>query len=124
MLATVAGEVAVVAVDHREAGAHIAGEIEGGDAGTQGEGSEGVPEIVDSPERLDPGCELCRFPVAVAEVVQIDVAAALGREEQVSRLSCGSWSTAASALACSGTARLLASVFGKVSLPLLKERWT
>jgi hypothetical protein len=32
VLAPVAGEVAVVAVDHRQAGAHEAGEVEGGDA--------------------------------------------------------------------------------------------
>ena len=61
MLASVAGEVAVVAVDHGQAGAHVAGELEGGDAGTQGEGREGVSEIVDAPERLDPGCELGGF---------------------------------------------------------------
>jgi hypothetical protein len=34
VLASVAGEVAVVPVDHREAGAHVAGEVEAGDAGT------------------------------------------------------------------------------------------
>ena len=36
-----------VAVDHGQAGAHVAGEIEGGDAGTEREGGEGVPKIVD-----------------------------------------------------------------------------
>jgi len=35
VLATVAGEVAIVPVDHREAGSHVAGEVEGGDAGTE-----------------------------------------------------------------------------------------
>ena len=54
VLASVAGEVAVVAVDHGQAGAHVAGELEGGDAGTQGEGRECVPEIVDAAEGLDP----------------------------------------------------------------------
>jgi len=34
VFAAVAGEVSVVAVDHVQAGAHVAGEIEGGDAGT------------------------------------------------------------------------------------------
>jgi hypothetical protein len=62
--AAVAGEMAVMAVDHRQAGAHVAGQIEGGDAGTEREGREGVPQIVDAPERGDPGCELGRFPVA------------------------------------------------------------
>jgi uncharacterized protein YcfJ len=87
VLAAVAGEVAVVAVDHGQAVAHVAGELEGGDAGTQGEGRKGVSEIVDAPERLDPGRELGGLPVAVAKVVQIDVAAALGSEEQRVRLT-------------------------------------
>ena len=85
MLAAVAGEVAVVAVDHGQAGTHVARELEGGDAGTEREGREGVPEIVDAAERLDPGRELGGLPVAVAEVVQVEVAAALGREEQIPR---------------------------------------
>ena len=42
VLATVTGEVAVVAVDHRQARAHVAGEFEGGDAGTESEGREGA----------------------------------------------------------------------------------
>jgi hypothetical protein len=37
---SVAGEVAVVAVDHGQAGAHVAGEVEGGDAGTEREGGD------------------------------------------------------------------------------------
>ena len=75
MFASVAGEVAVVAVDHGQAGAHVAGEVEGGDAGTKREGGEGVPEIVDAPDRLDSSRELGGLPVAVAEVVQVEVAA-------------------------------------------------
>src|SRR6266498_1157598 len=42
VFASVAGEVAVVAVDHRQAGAHVTGEIEARDAGTLGAGREGV----------------------------------------------------------------------------------
>jgi hypothetical protein len=72
-----------VAVDHGQAGAHVAGELEGGDAGTQGEGRERVPEIVDAAEGLDPDRELSRLPVAISEVVQVEVAAAFGREEQL-----------------------------------------
>jgi hypothetical protein len=34
-------------VDHGQAGAHVAGEVEGGDAGMEREGGEGVAEIVD-----------------------------------------------------------------------------
>jgi len=78
VLASVAGEVAVMAVDHGQAGAHVAGEVEGGDAGTEREGREGVPEIVDPAQRLDPGGELRWLPLAVAEVVQVEVAAAFG----------------------------------------------
>jgi hypothetical protein len=51
MFASVAWEVAVVAVDHGQAGAHVAGQIEGGDACTEREGREGVPEIVDPARR-------------------------------------------------------------------------
>src|SRR5215207_1209880 len=45
VLASVSGEVAVVAIDHGQAGSHVTGEVEGGDAGTEGECGEGVPEI-------------------------------------------------------------------------------
>ena len=38
VFAAVLGEVAVVAVDHRQAGAQVAGEVEGGDAGAQATG--------------------------------------------------------------------------------------
>ena len=61
VLAAVAGEVPVVAVDHGQAGAHVAGELEGRDAGTKGEGREGVAQIVDPPERLNPGGPLGGF---------------------------------------------------------------
>jgi beta-glucosidase len=48
VLAPVTSEVAVVAVDHRQAGAHVAGEVEGGDAGTKRKGRESVAQIVDA----------------------------------------------------------------------------
>jgi hypothetical protein len=38
VLASVAGEVAVVTVDHGQACTHVTGELEGGDAGTEREG--------------------------------------------------------------------------------------
>jgi hypothetical protein len=82
VLATVAREVAVVAVDHGQARAHVAGEVEGGDTGTQGEGREGVPEILDPTQRLDAHSQLRRPPLEGAEVVDIEVAAALTGEEQ------------------------------------------
>jgi hypothetical protein len=78
----VAGEVTVVAVDHGQACSHVAGEIEGGDAGTKREGRERVPQIVDPAQRRDPGGLVRRLPVAVAEVVQVKVAAAHGRKHE------------------------------------------
>src|SRR5437660_11805638 len=65
VLATVSGEVAVVAVDHREACSHVAREVERGDAGTKRKGCERVPEIVDAPRWGDPGCLLRWLPVSV-----------------------------------------------------------
>jgi hypothetical protein len=82
MLASVPREVAVVAVDHGQAGAHVAGEVEGGDAGTEREGGEGMSEIVNLAQGLDSCRELRGLPLAVAEVVQVEVAAPLRREEQ------------------------------------------
>ena len=105
MLASVASEVAVVAVDHGQACAHIAGEVEGGDASAECEGRERMSQIVDSAQRLDPGRDLRGLPLAVAEVVQAEVAAPLAGK---SSLPCrvDSWrSIASSAIACSGTAR-------------------
>jgi hypothetical protein len=80
VLAAVFGEVAVVAVDHGEAGAHVSGEVEGGDACAEGEGREGMSEIVDPSYRVDAERALGWFPVAVAEVVQVEVSASRGRE--------------------------------------------
>src|SRR6266545_564751 len=85
MLASVAGEVAVVTVNHRQARAHVAREVERGDAGTEGEGGKGVSEIVDPAQWLDPGRELRRLPLSVAEVVQVEVAAPLGGEHECAR---------------------------------------
>jgi hypothetical protein len=75
-VAAVFGEVAVVAVDHREAGAHVAREVKGRDAGAERERCKGMSEIVDPSDRVDPELALGWFPVAVAEVVQVEVAAA------------------------------------------------
>src|ERR671930_2464540 len=61
---------------------HVAGEVEGGDAGTEGEGGEGVPEIVDPAQRLDPGRDLRGLPLSVAEVVPVEVAAPLRGEHK------------------------------------------
>ncbi len=109
MLASVSGEVAVVAVDHRQARAHVAGEVAGGDSGTEREGREGVPQIVDAPSRLDPGRHLGGFPVAGAEVVQVEVAA-MGYGKQQRRLRIR-WKS-------------LASVLVPFSRPFVKARRT
>jgi hypothetical protein len=74
-----------VTVNHRQARADVAGEIEREDAGTERDGREGVPEIVDPAQRLDPGHELRRLPLSVAEVVQVEVAAPLGGEHECGR---------------------------------------
>jgi hypothetical protein len=42
-----------------------------------------VSQIVDAPEWRDPDGELCWFPVAVAEVVQVEVAAARRGKQQI-----------------------------------------
>src|SRR5919201_4567001 len=81
-LASVAGEVAVVAVDHGQAGAHVAREVEGGDAGTKREGGEGVAEIVDPAQRLDPGGDLRGLPLSVAGVLPGEGTASLGRGDK------------------------------------------
>ena len=41
------------------------------------------PEIVDASQRHDPGCHLCWFPLARAEVVQIEVGATQRRKQQL-----------------------------------------
>src|SRR5205814_6165414 len=62
--------------------AHVAGEVEGGDAGTEREGGEGVSEIVDPARWLDPGRALRGLPLPVAEVVQVEVATPLRGEHK------------------------------------------
>jgi hypothetical protein len=124
MLASVAGEVAVVAVDHDQAGAHVAGEVEGRDAGTQREGREGVSEIVDPPRRIDAGGLPCRSPLVGAEVVDVEVAAPPPGNSSGEPLRSWIRLSASSARACNGTARMLASVFGIFSSPRVNERRT
>jgi hypothetical protein len=82
VLATVARKVPVVAVGHGQAGAHVTGEVKGGNAGTERERREGVPKIVDPPQRADASGTLSRPPLKRAEVVHVEVAAALARKQQ------------------------------------------
>src|SRR5947199_10359671 len=68
--------------------ADVAGEFEDGNASTEregGAGGEALPKVVDPAQRLDSGGALYVLPLAVAEVVHVEVAAPLGREEQRSR---------------------------------------
>lgn len=87
MLSSVTGEVSVMAVDHRQARAQVPGKVEGRDPGTERERREGVTEIVDPAPWVDSGRFLGRLPVAVAEVMQIEVAAVRGREDEIAVVS-------------------------------------
>src|SRR6266511_3417610 len=121
MLTSVACKVAVVPVDHGQACAHIAGVVEGGYASAEFEGRERMSQIVDSAQWLDPGRDLRWLPLAVAEVVQVEVAAPLGWEQQWAVRTDGCRSSASSAIACSGTARRLVWVWVHCKRPFVKE---
>ena len=82
VLAAVAGEVTVVAVDHRQARAQEPREIEDRNAGAERKGRVRVAQVVRLAERIDASRILRRLPLAPAEVAQIDVAAARRRKEQ------------------------------------------
>ena len=82
MLVAVDCEVAVVEVDHRDAGAHEPREGEHRDAGAEREGRVGVAQLVEVAQRLDPDRSLDRLPLAAVEVAEVEVAAACVREEQ------------------------------------------
>lgn len=118
VLAAVAREVAG---HYGQAGAYVAGEVEGGDSGTKSEGRKRVPEIVDPAARRDSHGELRRPPLEGPEVVDVEVAAAVARKEQrrvvVRRYAFES-------VERPGTARRLASVFGRLSSRRVKERRT
>jgi len=116
MLSSVAGEVSVVAVDHRQTGAHVAGKVEGRDPCTEREGREGVAEIVDPARGSIPAAswagaqcrlrKLCRSKWPPSEAGKTSSPCSRGRA-----------SSAAKARACSRTERMLASVFGYLTRP-------
>ena len=83
VLTPIAGEVAVVAVDHRQAGSHVARDVEGGDSGTKREGRKGMAEIVDAAERIDAGGTLSGSPLVGPKVVHVEVAATLARKDKL-----------------------------------------
>ena len=82
MLTAVAGEVAVVSVDHRQAGSHEAREVERRDAGAKREGRKGVAKIVDPAERIDAGNPLRGSLLIGPKVVHVEVAATLAWEDK------------------------------------------
>ena len=82
MFAAVAGEVAVVAVDHRDARAHEARDREHRDAGAHCERGVGVAEVLEMTKRLDTRRDLGCLPVTAAEAAEVDVPTARVREEQ------------------------------------------
>jgi hypothetical protein len=79
VLASVASEVAVVAVDHKQARAHVAGELERRDSRSKRERGEGVAQVVDPSHRFDAGFDLRWLPVPVTEVAKVEIAAASWR---------------------------------------------
>src|SRR6266511_1934078 len=81
MLAAVAGEMAVVVIDHRNARAHEPRDSKHGDAGAQREGCVGMAHVVEMAKRLEPGHYLRWFPVPAAEAAKVDATAARVREQ-------------------------------------------
>ena len=123
MLVAVAGEVAVVAVDHRDARADEARDREHRHAGAEREGGVGVAQVVETADRLDAGGDLGGPPVAAAE----DCGSRSGRRAFGNRIGlteAGSRSSASTAFACSGTARVLSRVLVFLILPLANARRT
>jgi hypothetical protein len=85
VFAAVAGEVAVMAIDHRDARAHEARDREHRDAGAQCERGVGVAEVVEMAKWFDAGRDLGCLPVTAAEaaeVDEVDVPTARVRKEQ------------------------------------------
>ena len=72
-----------MAVDHEQARAHIARELEGRAAGSNGERRERVAQVLDASHGLDTSLELRRLTVAAAEVAKVEVTAARRGEEEL-----------------------------------------
>ena len=77
----VTGEMAVVAVDHRDARADEARDGEYQNAGAEREGGVGVAHVVEPANGFDAGGDLGGSPVAAAEDAEVDPAATCVREE-------------------------------------------
>jgi len=123
MLTAVVGQVAVVAVDHRDARAHEAGDGEHRHAGAERKGGVGVAQFVEVAQLLDASGCLCRLPMPAAEAAEVDpLPRVFGN--RISLSECGRRSSASRAFACSGTARLLSRVFVCLSRPFAYARRT
>src|SRR5207244_5366588 len=81
VLAAVAGEVAGVAVDHRDARTDEARDREHRNTGAERKGGIGVAHVVEAANGFDAGGDLGGSPVAAAENAEVDPAAARVREE-------------------------------------------
>jgi hypothetical protein len=117
VLAAVAGEVAVVMVDHRDARAHEAGDREHRNAGAQSEGRVRVAPVVEVAQRIMPAARWAGFQWRRPKLRKsFRPPRAFGN--RISFSERGRRSSASSAFACSGTAPLLSRVFVCLSLPL------
>jgi hypothetical protein len=81
VLATIASEVTVVVVDHRDARTHETRDRENRDARPQREGGVCVAQVVKTTRRLDAGSRLNRLPVTTAEDAEVDPTPSRVREE-------------------------------------------
>src|SRR6266702_6536463 len=77
----VTGEVAVMAVDHRDARADETRDRKHRNAGSEREGGVGVAQVIEAANGFDAGGDLGGSPVAAAEDAEVDPAAARVRDE-------------------------------------------
>ena len=77
----VTGEVAVVAVDHRDARADETRDLKHRNAGSERERGVGVAQVIEPADRFDAGGDLVGPPVTAAEDAEVDPAAARVREQ-------------------------------------------
>ena len=80
-----------------------------------------MTQIVDPPQRIDARGLLRGSPVERAEVVDVEVAASLARKEERRAIAVFDPVERVEGRACSGTARMLASVFGCLSSRLVRS---
>ena len=119
----VTGEVAVVAVDHRDARADETRDRKHRNAGSERERAVGVAQFIESADRFDAGGDLRGPPVPAAKTRKsIRPPPAFGN--RIGLTEAGSRSSASTTFACSGTARVLSRVFVFLTLPFANARRT